>query len=1069
MYHSHHIKDTGTSNMFNGIRQKKIVVLIVAVLILLTKQYSKISAENKTVTIIIGEGHEVLAGSFIECVNEDYREIVFAERENEESNTVVLNVFNGNIGTKGVIDLSNDTLNKILGESKKDNDQKFYITALKEFAQYQDKNEVEEEYKTLDEAELENGDVFYVLWEEETKTTEPETVLSNTENTSYKIAEGYDNMNWLAGSTVGLEFYFVGDEGEEIASEKLDYISIDGEPLDETDYTSSGSLYIRLTSAYLNTLTEGKHTLKAFFTDGKNAESDFNVRTTDSNDLPIMIINITNGSIEKMNDDQEHKTGCSGTLDIRFPEDYSYIEKPGLVITDQTNIAIEEIRGRGNSSWRMPKKPFKIKLEKKTDLFAMGENKHWVLLANYMDKTLLKDRIVANLSDQLGFEFTPECVNVEVYMNDTINGRQYYLGNYMLAEQVRLGKNRLNINELEEDDVDEKKITGGYLIQGGQQRYLSSDVFRTTHGLILANDIPSFDTNDGGYENEIQMNYIRDHIQKVEDALYADDFTGKDGLDYSDYIDMNSAVDYFLLNEVMVNEDAYGTGSHYFYKVSDTFNEDGTLKSIGKIYYGPIWDYDKCLGPDKTDSVYPDSERYSMLEKFCLDDAWYKAMLRDPRFLSQVKERWNTLKQLLTSLIADGGLIDQYYQENRKSQTDDYAYWFSGKENVYAQEITDLKNRIAHRISYVDEHINDLDNVIHKVDFIIDGKVDQRKYCRDKDYVQIYIPEKEGYIFLGWLDENGKIIEEIDDTTYDRTFTASFVSKEEASKPDEIVFLMENVYGEPGGRIWARYTLFPEDAQDKSVIWSSSNEDVATVDEKGNVVLNKTGTTTITATLASGVKGSYKVTVVNDRPVYETFEIPDTLYINKGDHDHIEVKIAPEEGDYGYIVFASEDEEIASVDSNGVVKGLKTGQTYITITTDCYDSEKQEDIYVEKKCKVIVLQEGTYECINVSGKEWEKGNKDGMTFVFRRSADEDMTYDLFEKLTTDGTDVGKNNYVKTKGSVIIRLKASYLETLSAGKHELKAHFLDKGEVSIEITIKEKTRPAYIIPVTGIEE
>ena len=92
-----------------------------------------------------------------------------------------------------------------------------------------------------------------------------------------------------------------------------------------------------------------------------------------------------------------------------------------------------------------------------------------------------------------------------------------------------------------------------------------------------------------------------------------------------------------------------------------------------------------------------------------------------------------------------------------------------------------------------------------------------------------------------------------------------------------------------------------------------------------------------------------------------------------------------------------------------------------------------------------------------------------MTFVFRRSADEDMTYDLFEKLTTDGTDVDKNNYVKTKGSVIIRLKASYLETLSAGKHELKAHFLDKGEVSIEITIKEKTRPAYIIPVTGIEE
>lgn len=902
----------------------------------------------------------------------------------------------------------------------------------------------------------------------ESETEKPDNEF--TEEGNYKAVDGYDNMNWLLGSEEGLEFYFTDSENEEIAKENFDHISVDSDVvIDATEYTVHDSLYIRLKGSFLNTLDEGKHTLKVFFTDGKSAAADFNVRTVDSNGLPIMIVNITSGSIEEMNNDQEHETGCSGTLDIRFPENYSYIEKPDFVKTDLIDLAIEEIRGRGNSSWRMPKKPYKIKLEKKTDLFSMGENKHWVLLANYLDKTLLKDRIVADLSEQLNFDFTPECVNVEVYMNDVQNGKQYYLGNYMLAEQVRLGKNRLDINELEEDDVDEKTITGGYLIQGGQQRYLSPDVFRTDHGLTLANDTPSFDVSNGGYENDVQKNYIRSHIQKVEDALYGDDFTGEDGTNYSEYIDMDNAVDYFLFNEVMVNEDAYTTGSHYFYKVSDTFNEDGSLKNIGRIYFGPIWDYDKCLGPDKSDSGSTDEERYRMLEGFSLDDAWFKAMLKDQRFLSRFKERWNTLKQMLVSMISEGGMIDRYYAENSRSQADDLAYWFPDKENVYEEEIADLKNRIAHRIAYVDEHIDDLDNAIHKVDFVIDGGLDLRKYCKNKEYVNLYEPHKDGHIFLGWLDEEGKIIEEVDDTGYDRTFTASFVSKEEAIKADEIIFLMNNVYGEPGSRSWARYTLFPEDAQDKSIIWSSSDEDVVTVEDNGNISLLKEGKATITATLASGVKGSYNVTVVNDRLVYETIEIPDTMYIVKGKHDHIEIKIVPEEADYGYLAFESRDETIATVDNSGVVKGIKTGQTYITVTAECYDPEKKENIHVEKECKAIVLEEGTYECINVSGKEWEKGKKDGMIFVYKRSIDEEMTFDLFDKLNVDGKEVPENCYIKTKGSAIINLKVSYLETLTSGKHKLKAIFHDGGEVISEFIIKNKASPGYIIPVTGIEE
>ena len=278
---------------------------------------------------------------------------------------------------------------------------------------------------------------------------------------------------------------------------------------------------------------------------------------------------------------------------------------------------------------------------------------------------------------------------------------------------------------------------------------------------------------------------------------------------------------------------------------------------------------------------------------------------------------------------------------------------------------------------------------------------------------------------------------------------------------------MDDVYGEPGDRNWARYTLFPEDAQDKSIVWSSSDDEVVTVDEKGTIVMNKAGEATITATLAPGVKGSYNVKVINDRPVYETFEIPDTLYISQGEHAHIEIRIYPEEADYGYFAFDSEDEKIATIDNNGVVKGTGSGATYVKVATDCYDPIKQKDIRVEKGCRVIVLKEGTYECINVSGKEWEKGNKDRMIFIYKRSTNEDMTFDLFDKLSVDGKDVNEDAYVKTKGSLIIRLKASYLDTLETGEHILKVDFLDGKQSIAEFTIKEKTSPEYVIPIMGI--
>ena len=103
---------------------------------------------------------------------------------------------------------------------------------------------------------------------------------------------------------------------------------------------------------------------------------------------------------------------------------------------------LTEIRGRGNSTWGYPKKPYKLKLDKKTDLFGMGKNKHWVLLASYNDTSFMRNTISYGLSGQLGMPFC-DSVWVEV----VLNGRK--IGNYMLCEQIRVDETRVDVYDWE--------------------------------------------------------------------------------------------------------------------------------------------------------------------------------------------------------------------------------------------------------------------------------------------------------------------------------------------------------------------------------------------------------------------------------------------------------------------------------------------------------------------------------------------------------------------------------------------------------------------------------------------
>ncbi len=299
-----------------------------------------------------------------------------------------------------------------------------------------------------------------------------------------------------------------------------------------------------------------------------------------------------------------------------------------------------EIRGRGNSTWDWPKKPYRIKLTQSTELLGMPASRHWVLLANYADKTLIRNDVALMFARNIGMEFTMRAKHVELQFNGE------YQGVYQLVEHIRVAGNRVDIPELEEEDTEADVISGGYLME--------LDFRMTTDFCLTATYNPSFcqngvnldraetfcvdsahgmspiciDTPEDLLEPEwlSQRQYITQHLEAFESALFSDEFANPD-TGYAAYLDVDSAVDYYIVNELFKNVDG-AVSSFYLYKKRD-----------GKIFFGPIWDFDLALG----NAGYNDVDKtYGWHIR---NEPWFDRLFQDPAFDAKVKARWQMLKQ----------------------------------------------------------------------------------------------------------------------------------------------------------------------------------------------------------------------------------------------------------------------------------------------------------------------------------------------------------------------------------------------------------------------------------------
>jgi len=340
------------------------------------------------------------------------------------------------------------------------------------------------------------------------------------------------------------------------------------------------------------------------------------------------------------------------------------------------------IRGRGNSTWNMPKKPYRIKLDSKTSLFNMPAHKDWVLLANYHDKTLIRNYLAYRLAYKVETPFPPSYHFIEVFINGI------HQGNYMLTDQTEVGSSRVDIPELKPSDDDERLITGGYLLEIDQRvltnrdkPYFESKEFPIA---IRSPDEPS----------DLQMEYITNYVKEAEDALFGENFSDVNN-GFRKYFDEESMIRWFIVSEVFKNVDSRHFSSIFFHK------DRG-----GKLTMGPIWDFDMSAGNARHcgGCMIPTGW-------YVKNHAWFNRMYEDPAFKAKVRSVFNQYKTEINDLLPEISKMTAYLDLSQKRNIEIWP--ITGdvgprgpKEPTFESHVEFLKNFLSERIQWMDGEIN---------------------------------------------------------------------------------------------------------------------------------------------------------------------------------------------------------------------------------------------------------------------------------------------------------------------------------------------------------------------------
>lgn len=455
---------------------------------------------------------------------------------------------------------------------------------------------------------------------------------------------------------------------------------------DVKSYEKDGKLYLFFPCraslehvVYYSVDEEGNY-LERFETDFTREDGrvlDYTVTAMQS-EIPSMNISVEPGfgTMEEVDSSELHTSCAYGTMTLEVTDERAAREGwQTLYVSQENNKDMPsqlQIRGRGNITWSYEKKPYQIKLEKKTDLLSMGKAKKWVLLANYGDRSLLRNQVFLGMSQDMGLEFSPKIEPVDLF----IDGE--YMGSYSLCTKPEVSESRVNID--------------------------SNRDFLVRFGMAFRNY--SFDLDTWSMPEDFRMANIEDiHDEAmleraaplVQEIVTAIEDTETD--EYTKYLDLTSWAKYYLLQEFSKNTDAVIRSVYAYWIEEDQ-----------KLYMGPAWDFDQSAGSlEQPDKEYDYLSPYGFCARY---EGWYVPLFEHEEFVNEV-ERVYREEGVREAFVRSYQNLPAYAEEIRASAEMNFVRWdilgLPEKNDIQADsfegQIEYLEQWLKDRAGYMEHNI----------------------------------------------------------------------------------------------------------------------------------------------------------------------------------------------------------------------------------------------------------------------------------------------------------------------------------------------------------------------------
>lgn len=419
--------------------------------------------------------------------------------------------------------------------------------------------------------------------------------------------------------------------------------------------------------------------------DGMQNELHYQIVFMQSAELPSVFIDTQSGSMDYVDVDKGNEE--SGRFYCITAE--GEIDSQGVM---------ERIRGRGNTSWEGPggKNQYNVRLAESTDVLHMGSSQNWIVQANKLDVSMLRNKLAYDFAKDIGIPYAVDCEFADLYLNNR------YMGTYLVCEKVEVAENRVGAQD-------------GYLLEANFRAIDSETVVSTSRGTFVIN-----------YPEEVTQethDYIADYVGKVAESLTS----ARQSERYLDYIDLSSFATLFIVDEVGNDPDNNALSTFYY-------KEDRTDDS--KLTAGPIWDFDIALGND---------ERCAEVLNSYYGEGWFEYLYKSETFREEVSRQ---LQEIMDTLYDK--YENRYFKEMVEYMEASYRMnevrW-KEKQGYIASYYPDFQGTVQYLDDYFMARLKNLHYVfngpdrIHKVEFLDRGRQYAHTYVKDGDVIPVRVLE----------------------------------------------------------------------------------------------------------------------------------------------------------------------------------------------------------------------------------------------------------------------------------------------------------------------------------------